>query len=257
MEFNNKILTLMYHGIIEGKDLPPEGRETGAELYDVTKENLILQGAWLKNNDYNVITLNDRPAERKNVIITFDDGEMNNFTAAFPVLRTHKFRAYFFIIVKRVGRPGYMGWAEIQKLHDTGMIIGSHGLSHEILTTLKDEQVEEELQASKKILERNLGVEVDTLSIPRGFCNEKVIDMAKNAGYRHIFISDPLKEQLGNVYSRIAIKGSWPMKRFALAMSGKVPSREAVGESLKNAAKFILRGTVYNSLRSMILKLTK
>ena len=70
-------------------------------------------------------------------------------------------------IVKRIGKPGYMTWEQIKTLHEAGHIIGSHGLSHEILTNLNDIQIEEELAASKKTLERNLEIEVNTL-----FCEQ-------------------------------------------------------------------------------------
>ena len=185
-------MILTYRAVVTEWTSLPENREAGAELYDVTVANFQDQMQLLKPNQYNVGVFGDdslAPHARQ-VIITFDDGEMNNFDQAFPILKQCGFPAYFFIIAKYIGHSGYMGWDEIRELHKAGMTIGSHGFSHEILTNLLDTQIEEELRASKKYLERNLGFEVDTFSVPKGFCDDNVIQKAYDAGYKRIFISD-------------------------------------------------------------------
>ena len=104
-----------------------------------------------------------------------------------------------------------MGWDELRELHDSGMVIGSHGFSHEILTNLLDTQIEEELKASKRYLEYNLKIPVDTLSIPRGFCNEKIIQMAYNVGYKVVFISGKPKVLKTLCFSRVGVKATWSL----------------------------------------------
>ena len=74
---------------------------------------------------------------------------MNNCTVALPLLKEFGFTGHFFLIAKRIGKDGYMGWEQIRRLNAEGMIIGSHGFSHEILTNLLDTQIQEELSASK------------------------------------------------------------------------------------------------------------
>ena len=255
------IKCLMYHGIIaKGVTLPPE-REVGAHLYDVSLENFTEHIDWLLENRYSIVKLENTPGapmSGNKVILTFDDGVMNNFMNAFGVLRVRKLPAYFFIIVKRVGKEGYMGWEEIKKLHNGGMMIGSHGLTHEVLTNLNETQVEEELSVSKKTLERNLNIPIESLSIPRGFCNKTVIDIARQVGYKTIFVSDrPANIPASEVISRIPVKGNWTLKRFKQAIAGETPFSEVVGSGLKKAAKTILRESGYNGLRSLIIKMTQ
>jgi len=135
--------------------------------------------------------------------------------------------------------------------------VGSHGLSHEILTDLLDTQIEHELTASKKFLEVNLGIPITCLSIPRGFCNDRILSMAYDCGYKTVFISDRNKEIRLNSYERVAIKGTWDLQRFELAMMGKMPFSEKCKEFIKKTIKFILRERGYDFLRKMIIQLSK
>jgi len=234
----------MYHGIISSNtDIPP-GREAGAELYDVSIDHFRAQMQCLK-------------ASGREAALTFDDGEMNNYTLAFPVMKELGLKAYFFIIVKRIGNSGYMDWKQLKSLVDEGMTVGSHGLTHEILTNLKDTQVIEELRASKNCLESNLGIPVTSLSIPRGFCNDKIIQMAYDLGYTQVFISDRPKCSKAVCIPRVAVKAGWSLKRFKQALEGHVPAREIVGNVFKNTAKIVLRESGYNFIRKTLIYIIK
>ena len=250
---NKQPVILMYHGVITEWTALPEGREAGAELYAVTTTGFQDHLQWLKDNDY-VVTTQYAPASNKNIVLTFDDGEMNNYDHALPLLRKYGFPAYFFLIAGRVGRPGYMGWDEIKAMRDAGMVIGSHGFSHEILTRLLDTQIEEELCASKRYLERNLGVPVDTVSIPRGFCNDKVIQMAYDAGYRAIFISQRPKNLRPDCFSRTAVKGNWTLKRFKQALDDKAPFNERAFVLCRDGIKKVFGDGMYDWVRKMLLR---
>ncbi len=246
----------MYHGIIAEDSNLPEEREIGADLYDVRVEDFKNQMQLIRTRGLAVKKIEH--ADEKDIIITFDDGELNNFQSAMPILKEHQFPAYFFIITKRIGHPGYMSIDDIREMSKQGMIIGSHGMSHEILTNLKDTQISEELSASKKYLERNLGIEIHDLSIPRGFCNDNVLAIAKEAGYKNIFISSRPKDLTDEgCCSRIAVKKSWKLKRFEMALNQKIPLRENFIEKTKNVIQMIFHENGYNWLRSSFLKVFK
>lgn len=238
------MITLMYHGISSPNTKPPVNREAGADFYDVDLEDFKAQMQCLKESGHNHI-------------LTFDDGELNNYTLALPVLKEFDVNAYFFIIVKKIGQEGYMGWSEIKAMIDAGMTIGSHGLSHEIMTNLKDSQIIEELRASKGCLEINLGVPIDTFSVPRGFCNDKIIQMAYEAGYSQIFISDKPEGLISNCIPRVAVKSNWTLERFQQALTGQRPLSVKIGDACKNTAKIVLKGAGYNHLRRLMIYLIK
>lgn len=78
-------------------------------------------------------------------------------------------------------------WSNIKELSDNDIEIGSHTLSHPILTKLGDKQVLEEIELSKAIIEEKIGKEVNTFAYPNGKhadYNTNVIEKVKNAGYR-------------------------------------------------------------------------
>ena len=157
----------MYHGVISD-DLPiVHDREPGAGLYDVHLDDFVKQMECLKRRNDEVTTLieNTQKVNTRRVILTFDDGEYNHFKNAFRILSEFGYPAYFFVTVDRIGTKGYMGWEELRQLRDAGMIIGSHGLTHQILVHLKDKEIERELTESKEILERNLTINVGDLSV--------------------------------------------------------------------------------------------
>ena len=252
-------IVLMYHGIVSQTSLSAETREKGAVLYDISLESFHDQMEFLKSNLCSVTTFqkkenvlnSDRP-----IIITFDDGELNNFIGAFPVLMEFEFSAYFFVIANRIGYPGYMGWEKLRDLNAHGMVVGSHGLTHRILTELSDEELKKELFESKSILEKGLKKAVTAFSVPRGFHNPRVIEMARQAGYTEIFTSDRLNLNFStsNGIGRVAVKGNWPLTRFKRAVQGYTPFSESLIESLKNITKIILGGRGYDELRTRLLE---
>ena len=258
MSNNHSPLVLMYHGVLSGvSPVIPPNRGTGAELYYVSVDNFKTQMKWLKDNGYTATLAGDLKSsiQEKAVVITFDDGEMNNYLDAMPVLIEFGWKAYFFIIIKRIGENGYMGWKELKELQKAGMIVGSHGLTHEILTNLLDTQMEEELRGSKKNLEINLGCNIDSLSIPRGFCNDKVIETAYSLGYQTVFISERPAGLKANCISRIAVKSNWSLGRFELALNGRTPISEMIGNALIKVLKFFFREAGYNWIRTVLIKL--
>lgn len=96
----NRTKILLYHSVVE------EGRAAaGMDFADlcVPAKNFEENVIYLKKN-CNVISIDEFisgkavPKDRKpNVIITFDDGYMNNFTVAYPILKKHGLKAAFFI----------------------------------------------------------------------------------------------------------------------------------------------------------------
>ena len=65
-------------------------------------------------------------------------------------------------------RYEFLTWEQIRALAGAGVEIGSHTVNHPILSTLDDETLETELQASKASLERELGRECRLLAYPNG-----------------------------------------------------------------------------------------
>lgn len=193
-----------------------------------------------------------RAGERQ-VAITFDDGLLDNYTNAYPILKEFGLKAYFFILVAKAGTEGYMGWEQIKELSGAGMTIGSHGMTHRILTELDGKDLEYELKDSKKILEDNLGKAIDFLSIPRGFCNKKVIDKAKGAGYKRVFTSNQ-KDNDGFRAGRIPVKGDWDLRYFISVLNNGLSIKDKAESIIIKSSKKVLGAKYYDRIRTKLLK---
>jgi len=79
--------------------------------------------------------------------------------------------------------PVFLNWNEVVELYKNGFEIGSHGVSHERLVELSDEELSKEVSDSKKILEEKIGNKIEVISYPHGRYNEKVEEFSKKAGY--------------------------------------------------------------------------
>lgn len=232
MEKHN--ITLAYHSI--GM---PVDKTAGAQLYCVSCENFRQQMDYLSRG--------------VNAVITFDDGDITNYTKAYPLLKERGLKAYFFIICELVGAPGYMNWKQIKELRDSGMMIGSHGMTHRVLTILKDNELEYEFSVSKKVLEDNLGGRIDTISLPRGLYNNRVMDKVKVAGYKKVFTSDATDSNEPLV-GRISVRSGWNIGHFTNVVNNGPSFIDRTKELIKNSARKVMGDRNYDKIRSGLLR---
>lgn len=127
------------------------------------------------------------PKDTKLVCIFFDDGWKNQYSAALPILLTHRFKATFGIITGSIdtgsGIWRYASKEEIEQLAKYGMDIASHTKTHPHLTgNLTDEQLRQEIIDSKKYL-ADMGLNVRTFIYPFYEWNHNVLSYVKEAGY--------------------------------------------------------------------------
>lgn len=80
-----------------------------------------------------------------------------------------------------------MTWAQLREMRAGGMEIGSHGVEHRMLAKMSSAAMREEVAASKRTIERELGSEAQVISYPVGGVdayNAEVIAAVRDAGYR-------------------------------------------------------------------------
>ncbi len=197
-------------------------------MLTVSTEEFDTQMTWLKENGYQTITaseladalegkisLPDHP-----VLITFDDGYIDNYKCAFPILKKHNMKAIIFLISDYVSvYPNYLTWEQLFEMQASGIEFGSHTLDHTVLTDLTLNAIDRELIGSKNALQKRLGRPIDFLAYPCGFTNADIKAHAKSAGYRAAFTVE-----LGNAapgddryqLNRVPVFGAMPhtMLRF-------------------------------------------
>ncbi len=75
---------------------------------------------------------------------------------------------------------------ELRQLNQSKWVsIGAHGLYHNNYDEVSESTVIEDLKRSKEYLENTLQEKIDSLAYPDGSYNDKVIDLAEQAGYRY------------------------------------------------------------------------
>ena len=139
-----------------------------------------------------VIANYQKSARESLPIVTFDDGEKSNYLLGVEPLQSRGVRAVFFVISSAIdSTPKFMSWSELKELVSLRHEVQSHGWSHKPLTDCLDAELRDELVRSKEVLENRLGVPVNSISVPHGRWDERVLQACCAAGYRRVYMSNP------------------------------------------------------------------
>jgi peptidoglycan/xylan/chitin deacetylase (PgdA/CDA1 family) len=131
--------------------------------------------------------------------ITFDDGYLDNFEVAAPILKRYDLPATFFITTGFVNsnrvpfwdeglpfQPGWMKWDHVRELSRQGFDIGAHTVTHLDMAAAAPEKIRDELLRSKQILQKELDKPVDLFAYPFGGreqITDASIELVKQAGF--------------------------------------------------------------------------
>ena len=195
--------------------------DTAENALTVHVDQFEKQMKYLADNGYTAITpaemldawQNGTPLPDKPVVITFDDGYVDNYKNAFPILEKYNLRASIFLISDYVGMyPNYLTWSQISEMQDSGRIdFESHTLSHKQLDATSPEETKNQLEGSKQALEWHLGKTINFIAYPCGSYDDDLIRMTREAGYRAAFtVNYGLSDASENpfVLDRVPIFGS-------------------------------------------------
>jgi peptidoglycan/xylan/chitin deacetylase (PgdA/CDA1 family) len=117
------------------------------------------------------------------VMITFDDGNIDNYTIAWPLMQKYGFTGVLYIVSNYIGADGFMNASQIVEMHNAGWEIGSHSVSHAMLTSLDADMQRFEIIQSRKRLQNELGIPILSFAYPWGLNNSTSVDAVKAAGY--------------------------------------------------------------------------
>lgn len=129
---------------------------------------------------YKAFTENALPA-KKVVWLTFDDGNEDFYTIAYPILKKYKAKATNNIITGFVkkGNAGNLTIKQMKEMMAHGMSFQSHTVNHPDLSVNDKATQKAELTDSIDFLEDKLNTKVNTIAYPSGRYNQTTLDLAK------------------------------------------------------------------------------
>ena len=216
---------LMYHHVSPSPD-----------MITITPERFESHLAWLAHAGFTTLDaagfagfLAGEPVPPKSVLLTFDDGYLDNWVYGHPALAKYGMQAVMFVITGHVHdgpprahagqggalphTPGHRAceaaieagraddvmvrWSEIHAMRHAGTFdFHSHTHTHTRWDKLcadpaeKRERLSEDLHRSREALARNLAVS-DHLCWPQGYFDADYVAEAQAQGFRHLYTTDP------------------------------------------------------------------
>lgn len=177
------------------------------------------QLAWLKSNDYKVISLENaikylkgeiKTIPDRSVVITVDDGHRSVYSDMAPLVKKYAIPVTLFIYPSAISNASYaMTWKQLRELEATTFFrVESHTYWHPNFKREKKKLSSEkykkfvglQLAGAKRKLEDKMGHEVKYLAWPFGIYDKELEEQATQAGYvaaltierRHARQSDPI-----------------------------------------------------------------
>lgn len=258
----NKILLLLYHDFFARGEVPVNN-------FAVAREDFAEQMSYLSDNGFEGVSLERLTADlaapkkaegalaasRRKAVLTFDDDDISHYDFVLPLLQKMSFTATFFITVKDVGAERQMDWSMVRDLVASGMEVGSHGLIHTFLPARDDRTLSEEMVMSKRILEKSTGRRVDSLSVPHGFYDTRVVKAARNAGFVSVCVSDAGYNDFSGpvpfVLKRFTMRKGYDIRSFRSIVEGHPAISIAAAERLRAGLRTFLGYRIYDRIRSL------
>ncbi len=172
--------------------------------------------------------MRDSEAE-KVAAVTFDDGIASAVEHGLPVLEELAAPGTMFLTVTMLGWGGRIDDAGAVRLAERGWEIGSHTMTHPVLTNVDDALMREELAESKQALEQLTGRECAAIAYPTGKVDARVVTAAEAAGY----VAGAALEGASTVppgplaWPRVGVRGDDSIRVFRLKCSRAVRGARA------------------------------
>lgn len=179
-----QIPILMYHAVhvMDPSEASNANLIVDPDLFEAQIKALSKAGYYFLTPEeaYKAFTENALPA-KKVVWLTFDDGNEDFYTIAYPILKKYKAKATNNVITGFVkkGNAGNLTVKQMKEMMTHGMSFQSHTVNHPDLSTTDKATQKVELTDSIDFLENKLNTKVNTIAYPSGRYNQTTLDLAK------------------------------------------------------------------------------
>ena len=171
---------LMYHHIKPS---------TGGSEYVVSTDQFRRQVEWLVNEGYETISIADlveaiqqgKYLPKKPIILTFDDGYLDVYQNAYPILQKAGFTATMYLIENAINDHAYITDAIIEELSEAGWEFGNHSATHAYLPSSKN--LLDEVCTSRERLIQKYNLPFESFAYPYAAKDDASIQAVKDCGY--------------------------------------------------------------------------
>jgi peptidoglycan/xylan/chitin deacetylase (PgdA/CDA1 family) len=184
-----RVPILMYHYL----SVPPPDADIYRTDLSVTPDNFRQQMAYLAENGYTPIDFydlslaitNQLTLPEKPVILTFDDGYLDNYQNAFPILQEFGFIATFFVVTDFVdqGAQAYATWPMLREMAAAGMRIESHSRNHPDLSGRGRDFLIWQMLGSQETIAAHIGYLPKYFCYPSGRYDETATAVLEELGF--------------------------------------------------------------------------
>jgi peptidoglycan/xylan/chitin deacetylase (PgdA/CDA1 family) len=208
-------------------------------MITITPENFESHLAWLASAGFSTLDaaqfagfLAGEDVPEKSVVLTFDDGYLDNWVYGHPLLQRYGMTAIMFVITGHVhdgpvrayagqggnlpatpshhdceaamfagnADPVMVRWSEIAAMREAGTFdFHSHTHTHTRWDKHHHDDrdskiagIRADLEKSREALQRNLGAVSDHLCWPQGYFDDDYVAVAKELGFGHLYTTDPV-----------------------------------------------------------------
>lgn len=167
---------------------------------------------------------NPRP---RSVVLTFDDGLIDNYTILFPILKKFNIPATLFVTNRgESNAQEFLTVAQIQEMAKSGLVeFGGHTAEHTVLNTVSPEIARKTIDANYAWLSQILGKPPRCFAYPCGGYDESTIQILKDVGYDYAFTMKkkmrPVAIDPYQIHRQIIPRGKTPIENYLLATRGK------------------------------------
>lgn len=224
---------MMYHMISEQlKGKKKSGLRVSPSMFE-------RQLKYFHDNNWKFIKMSELKQyenEDKVVAITFDDGYLDNYTHALPLLNKYNACATLYLVIDRHNNDwsikknpkhntGVLADEEklsnnhIQEMLDSGIFeLGGHTITHPFLPKTSFEDKRYEMLECKNIIETQFNTKVSSFAYPFGIYNQEDVDIIQASQYDSAVTTDEGVVEMRLPYELKRIKASGKDNYFAFKL---------------------------------------
>lgn len=172
---NQYVPILMYHNVIGPDDTVTNwSGQVSVSMFRSQLQTLTDNGfTSITFMDYNNYLDGKCSLPEKPFIVTFDDGYLDNYTIAYPIMEEMGVKSTMFVSTKYVGTTTTAGphftWDNAMDMENSGLVdIQSHTNTHANMSLVGITNFKEEIETSFNLIEENLGArDIKVLAYPQ------------------------------------------------------------------------------------------